>query len=123
MDADGAVEGPAITGFLAGGFRVGDRVVTGGLKLTPTTAQDWHAPAFAALAVADLTDLVTSPPPEFILLGTGATTRRPHPALVRALEDAGVGVEVMDSRAAARAWGVLRSEGRAIAAALLPLDA
>jgi uncharacterized protein len=29
----------------------------------------------------------------------------------------------MDSRAAARAWGVIRAEGRRIAAALYPLDA
>jgi uncharacterized protein len=29
----------------------------------------------------------------------------------------------MDSRAAARAWGVLRGEGRVIGAALYPLDA
>ena len=29
----------------------------------------------------------------------------------------------MDSRAAARAWGMLREEGRPIAAALYPLDA
>ena len=28
----------------------------------------------------------------------------------------------MDSRAAARAWGVLRAEGREIVAALMPLD-
>jgi uncharacterized protein len=33
----------------------------------------------------------------------------------------GFGVEAMDSRAAARAWVVLRGEGREIVAALLPL--
>ena len=59
--------------------------------------------------------------PEFILIGTGAGLTRPPVALVRALEDAGIGVEAMDSRAAARAWGVLRAEERWIVAALLPL--
>jgi uncharacterized protein len=37
------------------------------------------------------------------------------------MEARGLGVEAMDSRAAARAWGVLRAEGRWIVAALLPL--
>ena len=59
--------------------------------------------------------------PEFILIGTGATLVRPPAALVRALEAQGIGVEPMDSRAAARAWGVLRAERRTIAAALYPL--
>jgi uncharacterized protein len=33
----------------------------------------------------------------------------------------GIGMAALDSRAAARAWGVLRGEGRWIAAALMPL--
>jgi uncharacterized protein len=59
---------------------------------------------------------------EFILLGTGPSLVFPPRALVRALEERGVGVEAMDSRAAARTWGVLRAEERWIAAALMPLD-
>jgi len=59
--------------------------------------------------------------PEFILIGTGAVMARPPRALVDALEAEGIGVEAMDSRAAARAWGILRGEDRWIAAALLPL--
>ena len=66
--------------------------------------------------------MALTPPPEFILLGTGATLRRPAPATSAALQAKGIGLEVMDSRAAARAWGVLRGEGRWIAAALMPLD-
>ena len=47
--------------------------------------------------------------------------RRPPRAFVADLEARGIGVEAMDSRAAARAWGVLRAEERWIVAALLPL--
>ncbi|RZM01176.1 MAG: hypothetical protein EOP68_22295 [Sphingomonas sp.] len=72
--------------------------------------------------MADLEPLIAAAP-EFVLIGTGAVLVRPPLALIRALEDRGVGVEAMDSRAAARAWGVLRGEGRIIAAALYPLDA
>ncbi len=59
--------------------------------------------------------------PEFLLVGTGANLCQPLRPFVRALEARGIGVEVMDSRAAARAWGVLRAEERWIVAALLPL--
>ena len=58
---------------------------------------------------------------EFLLLGTGATLQRPPPAFVRAIEAQGIGVEAMDSRAAARAWAVLRGEGRWVIGALYPL--
>jgi uncharacterized protein len=69
--------------------------------------------------LGDLLD--TDPLPEFLLLGTGAGLRQPPRAFVRELEAKGIGVEAMDSRAAARAWGVLRAEERWIVAALLPL--
>jgi uncharacterized protein len=41
--------------------------------------------------------------------------------LIRALEARSIGVEAMDSRAAARAWGVLRGEGRWIVGAFYPV--
>jgi uncharacterized protein len=47
---------------------------------------------------------------------------RPPLALVKALGARNIGIESMDSRAAARAWGVLRAELRWVAAALYPLD-
>ena len=119
---DDAPEGPIIKGFRERGFLVADRYVPGGLKLTPDDARDWTAVDVAALTVADMADLLAmNPPPEFILLGTGSTMAQPSAAFTRAIEARGVGVEAMDSRAAARAWGVLRREGRWIAAALLPL--
>jgi uncharacterized protein len=46
----------------------------------------------------------------------------PPRALIQALEERGIGVEAMDSRAAARTWGMLRGEDRWIAAALMPLS-
>lgn len=95
----------------------------GGLLLSPVRAMAWgDAPAVDALTEAALGDLLTlEPAPEFLLLGVGSGLRQPPRAFVRALEARGVGVEVMDSRAAARAWGVLRTEERWIVAALMPL--
>ena len=115
--------GPVVTGFSGQGFRVGERLFEHGLWLTADDARDWNAPARVDLLSADmLADLLQlTPVPEFLLLGTGANLVRPGRLFVEALEAQGIGVEAMDSRAAARAWGVLRQEDRQIVAALLPL--
>ena len=119
-DRDAAASGPLVSGFSRGGFVVDGGAYTG-LLLTPVSAAQWDAPPLGGLgedALAPLLDL--QPAPEFILLGTGATTAFPPRPLVRALEARGIGIEAMDSRAAARAWAVLRAEERWIAAALMP---
>ena len=116
-----AAPGPLVQGFAGRGFRV-DGVTYEAVLLTPEAAMPWRPPALAALGVADIAPLLALvPAPEFILLGTGATLAFPPRAFTAALEDKGIGVEAMDSRAAARTWGLLRGEGRRIAAALLPL--
>lgn len=125
ISPDPVVSGPSIRAITAeGGFRIDEAVFAGGALLTPETARDWAAPAIDALAIGDLGDLLDRETrPEFLLLGTGATLRRPSPALAAALEARDIGLEIMDSRAAARAWGVLRAEAREIVAALLPIHA
>jgi uncharacterized protein len=122
FDREEAASGPVIRGFAGNAFRIGDRIIPGGLWLTPENAQDWDAPALDALTADELAPLLAlDPPVEFLLLGTGASMRRPPTAFVVAMEALGFGVEAMDSRAAARAWNVLRGEDRWIAAALMPL--
>ena len=117
--------GPIITGFSANGFKVeaGDfRGVYRALTISPEGVGEWAPPVLEALTAEALTELLAlAPPPEFLLLGTGATMLRPPPAFVRAVEALGLGVEAMDSRAAARAWAVLRGEGRWVVGALYPL--
>jgi uncharacterized protein len=121
ISPDRVVSGPSIDAIAPGGFRIDGTVMEAAL-LTPEAAIPWAPPAIDALDPAMLGDLlIRDPAPEFLLLGTGATLRRPPPAFVAALEAQDIGVEVMDSRAAARAWGVLRAEGREIVCALLPL--
>lgn len=116
MGRDPGIAGPQVQGFAGRGFRV-DGEIYAALLLTPSWARAWEPPV--ALDTAALGDLIAlDPAPEFILLGTGPTLVRPAPALVTLLEARGIGIEAMDSRAAARAWGVLRGEGRWIAAAL-----
>ena len=113
--------GPRVQGFSGRDFVV-DGKVHDGLLLTPEAARAWDAPALADLALAHVDSVLTlDPAPEFLLLGTGAVMAFPPRAFTAALEERGIGVEAMDSRAAARTWGLLRGEGRWIAAALMPL--
>lgn len=122
MQREPSAGGPIVRGFAGRGYRLGDDSVAAALLMTVERAIDWAPPPLDALTIAALEPLIAAGP-EFILIGTGAALVRPPVALVRAIEARGVGVEAMDSRAAARAWGVLRGEGRVIAAALYPLDA
>lgn len=120
FDRDPQAPGPIVRGFTAEGFAVGEDVYRA-LLLTPDSVAAWNPPALGALAIADVEPLLAlDQPPEFVLLGTGASMAFPPRALVAALDARGVGIEAMDSRAAARAWGMLRGEGRWIAAALMP---
>lgn len=109
----GAMSGPLVTGFRGSRIVVDGEPRAGGVILTPEVAFDWDG---IALADPDL-----DPAPEFILLGTGATLVRPDPAVIADYEARGIGIEAMDTRAAARAWAVLRADGRWISAALRPI--
>ena len=120
IDRDPLVPGPLIEGFATGGFRI-EGSIQPALLLTPESAMPWDPPALAQLTEADLATLIAANP-EFILLGTGATLVRPPLALRKAFDARRLGLEAMDSRAAARAWGILRAEGRRVTAALYPLD-
>lgn len=113
--------GPLVRGFSGRSFLV-DGEAFEGVLLTPERAAAWDSPALAGLAPSHVEPvLAIDPQPEFLILGTGGTQAFPPRAFVAALEALGIGVEAMDSRAAARTWGLLRGEGRWIAAALMPL--
>jgi uncharacterized protein len=57
--------------------------------------------------------------PEILLLGTGARTMFPEPALLAELSRRRIGFEAMDTAAACRTYNVLAHEDRAVVAALL----
>jgi uncharacterized protein len=121
MEAVPVAGGPIVTGLVGTGFRLGETLYPAVL-MTHAAAGRWSPPPLAELAIEEL-EPILGHGPEFILLGTGRALVRPPVALLRALEARDIGIEPMDSRAAARSWGVLRAEGRPVAAALYPLDA
>ena len=121
FEAAPAAAGPRVQGFSGRDFLVDGRAFAA-LLLTPEAALEWAPPALAALAAQDVEAvLALDPAPEFLLLGTGPAMAFPPRGLTEGLAARGIGVEAMDSRAAARTWGLLRGEGRWIAAALMPL--
>lgn len=110
--------GPVVRGFRGTAYLVGEAVFEGGLILTPGAAIGFDDPlSLEAIAPA----LAIDPPPEFLLLGTGPRLEQPDSLFREALAERGVGLEAMDSRAAARAWRLLRDEGRWVSAVLMRL--
>ncbi|MFC3713955.1 Mth938-like domain-containing protein [Sphingoaurantiacus capsulatus] len=111
---------PVIQGYAAGGFRVSGQHYAGGVLVTPTRAIDWPVTTLDDLT-ADSFAPLGDEPVEVILLGTGATMRRPAKDVMEAFVARGLVVELMDSKAAARTYTMLAGEGRLVVAALLPL--
>lgn len=76
-----------------------------------------------AASLADLTaehfNLIVPYKPELVIFGSGPSLRFVHPSLMRALIDARIGVETMDTMAACRTYNILVSEGRRVLAALI----
>jgi len=60
--------------------------------------------------------------PQIVLIGTGARQRFLAASLIQPLNRLGIGVESMDTQAAARTYNILMNEGRRVVAALLPLE-
>jgi uncharacterized protein len=88
--------------------------------LLPWTGQvqPWNADSLEALTPEHFARIVALKP-EVVIFGSGARLQFPKPALLRALIEARVGVETMDTAAACRTYNVLVSERRSAVAALL----
>jgi uncharacterized protein len=57
--------------------------------------------------------------PELVLIGTGSRQRFPKPELLKALVQAKIGFEIMNSQAACRTYNILVGEGRQVVLALI----
>lgn len=109
---------PPIDSYGGGGFRVADAFHAGSLLILPGGLVPWgvaarpeaddFAPAIAAAAAIDV--LLIGMGPDIAPLAAGARA---------ALEEAGIGFELMSTGSACRTYNVLLSEGRRVAAALI----
>ena len=112
-------KGNIVTGLGPGWVRIGATEYRENLVLTPeTVVRGFASSGFVGLAEQEFAALLAYEP-EVVILGTGASIRFPHPSLTRALTDANVGVDVMDTAAACRTYNILAAEDRSVVAALL----
>jgi len=116
-----ARDAPSIDAFGGGGFRLSGVWRPGSLLILADDAQAWPVGALAELTLESLAPVFAAgrAEVEFLLLGVGARNAQPPRAIREALLAAGLGLEFMDTPAAARLYNVLTSEGRRLAAALI----
>ncbi len=116
-------ENPDFTYVLRGaseaGVLVNQETLTRSFLLTPNRiVQDWRPTSAADLTPDDMLALLELEP-ALVLLGTGPRQRFPSAAAMAALLTRGIGIEVMDSGAAARTFNVVATEGRKVVVAFL----
>jgi uncharacterized protein len=108
-----------------GGFRFAGMSHRGGLIALPSGIWAWEATGASALTVKDISRVFAEPRGgefQFLLLGTGAAQVFPPGELRRAFAEAGIGLDIMTTGAAARTYNVLLAEGRPVGAALIAVD-
>jgi uncharacterized protein len=105
-----------VDGYGPGFFRIGGQVWQSGVLLSLAGVTEWRGFSDVPLLVALSGDI------DVLFIGTGTEISQLPKSLTQKLEAAGIGVEVMNSPSACRTYNVLLSEGRRIAAALLPVD-
>ncbi|MCG3187371.1 MAG: hypothetical protein IOMNBAOH_01982 [Rhodocyclaceae bacterium] len=121
---DTSSRGHTITAYGPGWFEVaGVHIETSLIIMPDRLISDWARgfgtgpEPFSASQLASLAELGCA----ILLLGTGPTQRSPERHLLRPILRAGMGIEVMTTPAACRTYNLLASEGRSVAAALLPV--
>ena len=104
------------------GIRINDRFWSETIALTPEVFIDtWQSVPLTDLTEDDFSALLEHSP-ELVIVGTGAKSAFPPRELMFAFARRGVGLELMDTAAAARTFNVLAGEGRRVAAVLYPLS-
>ncbi len=112
---------PSIDSFGAGGFRVSGVWRPGSLLLLDDAPTPWRPASLAEVTAEDFAAVIQAGAAvsEFVLLGTGERQMLPPRAVRDALRAASLGLEFMSTEAATRTYGVLISEGRRVAVALI----
>ena len=111
-----------IGGYGPGQVIINQQVYRRSLLVAPNRpVADWPPQTFSDLADAHF-DRLRELGPEVVILGTGARLQFPRPAVTRALIQANIGLEVMDTGAACRTYNILMQDGRRVVAALLMIE-
>lgn len=106
-----------------GGFRFAGMSHNGSILCLPSGIHGWAGGEVQSLTADDLAPVLAERAAiDFLLLGCGRSLVIPPPALQKAFVEARVGLEPMDTGAAARTYNVLLGEGRRVAAALIAVE-
>jgi uncharacterized protein len=108
-----------INGWEVGSLRINERTFSGPVIVAADVVHEVALAEPDALEEAALAEALALDP-EVLLLGTGARQRWPAARLIAALAKRGIGLEVMDTLAAARTYNVLVGEERRVVAVLYP---
>lgn len=112
-----------IEAYGRGGFRFGGMSHRGSILCLPSGVWDWPVSDMALLDAAALEAVLSlGGSLSLLILGTGPRIMRAPRDVAAAFVEAGIGLEVMDTGAAARTYNVLLAEDRPIAAALIAVD-
>jgi uncharacterized protein len=116
-----ARDAPSIDGYGGGGFRVSGAWREGSLLILADEARPWPVTSLSELTVDAVQPVLDAgrAEVEFLLLGVGARNAQPPRDVRDVLAVAGLGLEFMDTPAAARLYNVLTFQGRRVAAALI----
>jgi uncharacterized protein len=112
---------PSIEAYGEGGFRLDGARHEGSLLIVSDEARSWPVRTLAELTAESLAPVLAAgrAEVEFLLLGVGARNAMPPRPVRDVLQRAGIGLEFMDTPAAAKLYNVLTAEGRRVAAALI----
>jgi len=112
---------PTIDAYGDGGFRLAGERHEGSVLILGDEARSWPVTSLAELTPDALAPVLAAGrgEVEFLLLGVGLRNAQPPREVRDALRAAGIGLEFMDTPAAARLYNVLTAEGRRLATALI----
>jgi len=121
---DGFVPGRhLIDAYGDGGFRFADLSHRGSILAMPSGVRAWPVRSAQDLSFDDLAPVLdASEAVELLLLGTGLDVVPVGAALRQVFREARIGLDVMQTGAAARTYNVLAAENRRVAAALIAVD-
>jgi uncharacterized protein len=112
---------PSVDAYGKGGFRLSGARHEGSILILRDAVEPWPVASLTEVTPQALAPVIEAGPQEveFLLLGVGARNAQPSREVRDVLRAAGIGLEFMDTPAAAKLYNVLTSEGRRLACGLI----
>ncbi len=110
----------AIEAYGDGGFRFAGMSHKGSLLITASGIYGWDVSEAGSIDLPSIQAVLDDAGRvDHLIVGTGASRAAIDPVIGAALCKAGIGIEIMDTGAAARTYNILFAENRDVAAALI----